>query len=344
MAPQLSLVSASLATVGVESFLYGIFFLLSIFSCYLHILRQSSTSPKQSTPHTPFMYAWTVIFASVTAHWILTWIRLFDAFVNFNGGTMPLAYYADLRRITEVVKTGFLVSTVVTCDAIVVSAPAGTTIYRLWVVWNYNKLIVAFPLCSLAGLLVCGVGITYQFSVFLPGADVFTSVAGKWIASNLSFTICTNVYSTTFIAWRIWQINSSSRNLGVAKLNFVLATIIESATIYTSWAVLFLATYLSKNNIQFFAVDTLPVVAGISFMLIMTRVGLGWAQKASAFPFTSVHGSRQRLEANRSGAVPLSNLGLRGPPVTVAISKTVKRDEEDFPSSDSYGESYLFGK
>ncbi|KAF9558816.1 hypothetical protein CPC08DRAFT_667036 [Agrocybe pediades] len=334
MAPELSLVSVSLATVGIESFFYGIFFILTTFSVYLLIIRQKTTSSRHSIFRVPFFYASVGIFLSVTAHWILTWIRLFDAFIHFNDGTTPVLYYADLRRITEVVKTGFLIATLVMCDAMV--------IYRLWVVWNYNKLVVIFPLCTLAGLIVCGIGITYQFSVFPLGADVFTSIAGRWITSDITFTICTNIYSSTFIAWRIWRINRSSRKFGVATLNSVLVTVVESAAVYTSWAIMFFATYLSKSNMQFFTIDTFPAIAGISFMLIMTRVGLGWAQKASGFTSGSV-GRSTGVETNQSGAIALGNLGSR--PLAVNISKTVNQDDGAYRvTPGGYGGEYTFKK
>ena len=50
-------------------------------------------------------------------------MRLFDAFVNFQGGAEPIIAFADLSRLTEVVKTAFLVATVLISDAMIVSLP-----------------------------------------------------------------------------------------------------------------------------------------------------------------------------------------------------------------------------
>lgn len=51
----------------------------------------------------------------------MTCIRAFDAFVNFQNGTQPLEFYGNLKDITEVVKTGWLMASLVIGDALVVS-------------------------------------------------------------------------------------------------------------------------------------------------------------------------------------------------------------------------------
>ncbi|KAF4612669.1 hypothetical protein D9613_011881 [Agrocybe pediades] len=328
MADGISLIAASLATVGIESFLYGVFFLLSILSVYLLVWRQKSASPRKKVVSEPLFIATCAMFTTVTAHWIITFIRLFDAFINFNGGQTPILYYGDLRRTTEVMKTAFLVATLVISDAVV--------IYRLWVVWNYNKTIVIFPLSTLVGLMVCGSGITYQFSIFPLGNDVFTSVAGRWITSSTVLSMCTNIYSTGLISWRIWQINAASRHTrGRSSLNSVLAIIVESAAIYTTWAVFFFATYLAETNLQFFTIDAFPEMAGIAFMLIITRVGLGWAQKAVA----PLSGSVSRVQDSQSSGTQQDSIALR--PLAINIAKTVDRTDEYHVGPKAFDPEYM---
>ena len=90
-------------------------------------------------------------------------MRLFDAFVNFQGGAEPIIAFADLSRLTEVVKTAFLVATVLISYAMIVSLPfqsacpqsptISSQIYRLYIVWSYNKFIIIFPLMTWCGLI-----------------------------------------------------------------------------------------------------------------------------------------------------------------------------------------------
>jgi len=200
-------------------------------------------------------------------------------------------------------------------------------IYRLWVIWNYNTYIVLFPICTLVGLTVCGIGITYQFTQYRPGENVFLSEAGRWITSDCIFTLCTNVYSSVLIAWRIWSINVKSREFGGASLNSVLGTVVESAAIYTSWTIFFFASYRSKSNLQFIVVDTWPAMSGIAFTLINVRVGLGWAQNSqlSVSQDRSIGQIASRLgEVRPSAGAEAYNMR----PLAVNISQVIDKDSD----------------
>ncbi|KAF8993888.1 hypothetical protein BDQ17DRAFT_1392511 [Cyathus striatus] len=246
------LVSVNLATVCIESFLYGIFVVLFVASLYIHVYRSGLSQQKAASTSFPL---------GLSPHWICTFIRLFQAFITYNGGKTPLLFYADLSQLTEIVKTGFLVASIILGDAMI--------IYRLWVVWNYNKYVIIFPICTLLGLTVCGIGITYQFTQYTPGEDVFRTDAGRWVTSDF------------LIAWRIYSVDKASKKVGAQNLTSVLAIVVESAAIYTSWTIFFFATYQSKSNLQFTAADGWSAMSGIAFMLINVRVGLGWARRAT---------------------------------------------------------------
>lgn len=189
MDANIPLVSANLATAIIESFLYGIFFILATTSLYLLVSRRQKPISRmgrgdRSIFLTPMFLASICLFILITAvsvsaailiehlrnidvrdsqHWAFTATRLFQAFVNYNGGTMPLAFYADLSQITEVVKTGFLMACLIICDAMIVSGLAlylvifpqqwSFKIYRLWIIWNHRTLVIIFPICTLLGLV-----------------------------------------------------------------------------------------------------------------------------------------------------------------------------------------------
>lgn len=67
---EIPLVSISLATICIESFLYGIFFTLFLFSIYLLVVRHNSTVSNRSSVSillNPFFFASLCIFVTVTA-------------------------------------------------------------------------------------------------------------------------------------------------------------------------------------------------------------------------------------------------------------------------------------
>ncbi|EPT05573.1 hypothetical protein FOMPIDRAFT_1110757 [Fomitopsis schrenkii] len=325
MVAELSIISVNLATVCMESFLYGIFFILWSTSTYLFLLRDQQTSQVgtavNSRPmwRTPMFMAGCLVCISVTGHWILTVVRLFDAFVNFKGGAEPIIAFADLSRSTEVVKTAFLVITVLTSDAMI--------IYRLYIVWSYNRFIIIFPLMTWCGLIACGTGVCWQFAIYTLGEDVFETSAGRWITSDCVFTFTTNIYCSVLIAIRVWRTRIKTQAHGGANIMGALAIIIESAALQSSWNLIFFVTYQVKSNIQFTTCDLWVPICGISLTLINLRVGLGWAQRAHQ----SVSSGVPRATALSQARSFTSNMdqGFAMRPLAVNITRVVNQ-EDDF--------------
>ncbi|CCM06131.1 uncharacterized protein FIBRA_08381 [Fibroporia radiculosa] len=314
---QVALVPVNIATVCIESFFYGIFFVLSTVSLYLLVKRYwelggrlSSSQPW--TPTMTFIVANVAIFLSTTIHWILVVIRIFMAFVTYPQG--PLLFYADIAQLSEVVLSGALIFTLLATDAMM--------IYRMWIIWGYSKHVVIIPLCTFMGLLVCGIAVLYQETRFHMGQNIFITDLDRWLTSDAVFTLCTNLYCTTMIAWRIWRIRRISTQIEGHRNNnlmSVLAIIVESSAIYTVWAIFFLVTYEAGSNLQFLPNETICIVSGISFMLINVRVGMGWEQKApqaistfAAAPFTS----------------KILNPSVTVQPTTVYISQAIECDDD----------------
>lgn len=314
----LTLITASLATVAVESMLYGVFLVLAASSMYLHLGRIASQQSNSFGSGSVWAYFTPVILGSlcviltVTGHWILTVTRLFDAFVNFLDGQEPLLYYSDLSLTTEVVKTAFLIATLIISDILF--------IYRLWTVWGHNYYIIIVPCCTVLGLCVAGPGVVYELTQ-LGTSTVFVARLSRWISADYAFTFVTNVYSSTGIAWRVWRARQHTGSAyGGGNLMHVLATIVESAAIYTSYTIFFFAAYQSDSLIQYPAIDTLCPIAGIAFMMINVRVGLGWAQRAHPSMTSSGITSRP------GGRTAQQSYAMR--PVAVDISQVVHKEDD----------------
>ncbi|KAK7013796.1 hypothetical protein R3P38DRAFT_3575107 [Favolaschia claudopus] len=274
MPRETQLVPVSLATVALESCFYGGFLVLAIMSMCLLVRRRAKWL-------SPTFLGAIGMCITITAHWIISVDRSFQAFLLFENGTSPLKFYGDLSQITEVVKSAFCLTTLIIGDTII--------IHRLWIIWDKRLIIAIFPMLSLLGLVVCSVGITYQFTRDKTGQSVFLSDASRWITSDAVFTICTNIYSTAFISWRMWKVGRGMQPIGGIRIQArsvsnklsVLALIVESAAIYTTWSIFFFATYRSNSNLQFITIDCLPAMTGIACMLIHVRIGLGWAHQGS---------------------------------------------------------------
>ena len=115
---------------------------------------------------------------------------------------------------------------------------------------------------------VTGVGVIISFSKVSPEAQVFSLT--RWIAAFYATTLATNVictctssyWDTTFfvdftysamIAFRIWSVDRDGGKYRETKstLKPVLAIIIESGAIYSTFLTILLAVYLSHNWVSF---------------------------------------------------------------------------------------------
>ncbi|KAJ7435468.1 hypothetical protein B0H11DRAFT_675888 [Mycena galericulata] len=304
-------VSTALATVVIETFFYGIFIVLLIISMYLLFTVQSKGLRRErSVWLSPILCGGCALFVALTGHWILTIDRLFLAFVIVsNPGAIPDPdkFYGDFSQPTQVVQSGFLLTSLAIVDGLFVQR-----LYAVWAQHRYVRCVMIFPFFTLLGLLVSAVGVMYDFSQFKEGDDVHL-LANGWIAADCAFTFCTNIYCTggsvqlsspctvadihlALIAWRLWSVQSVLKSSGGRTLMSVLAIIIESAALSATWAIFFIITYISYSNLRFL-IDVTPAIVGTTNMLIYVRVGLGWAHApGSSAPSTSIQFSKSNAD------------------------------------------------
>lgn len=269
MALEILLPGVYLASIAVESLLFGIFVVLSFTSLYLLFAREKlSDRPRNSkfaALTTPLIFANVLISATVTSHWVMSIVRVFQAFVREREQGSANDYYGDRSRGEFLGSLSLAICTLIVGDCVM--------IYRLRTVFNYNRSTTVFPVCCLFGFIACGIGTVFQFSDLSPGNGVFLASIGT------VFTFVTNVFCSTFIAWKIYHVNKAASNYSGQSLSSITGIIVESAALYTSWTIMFMAAYLAGSNLAFLFIDTLPAITAISFMLINVRIGLGWAQK-----------------------------------------------------------------
>ncbi|KAF7353848.1 hypothetical protein MVEN_01070400 [Mycena venus] len=265
-------IPSALATVVIETFFYGIYIVLFITSVYLLFTVQSRGLRRGSSIFlSPILCGGSVLFIAVTGHWVLTIDRLFLAFANVESGANPLLFYGDFSQVTQIAQSSFLLASLAIVDALFV--------HRLWTVWRHNPAVMVFPTLTLLGLVVSAVGVMYDFSQFKPG-DSVDELANGWIIADCAFTVLTNIYCTSFIAWRLWRVQSILKPVGGRTLLSVLAIIVESAALSAAWAIFFILTYVVRSNLRFL-VDVTPAIVGTTNMLIYVRVGMGWAHSPS---------------------------------------------------------------
>ncbi|KAJ7486901.1 hypothetical protein FB451DRAFT_1127158 [Mycena latifolia] len=264
-------VSSVLAAVALESFFFGIYLIVTTTAVFLLLKRRGESEMGGSRPthrRLAVLFGICALFLIVAVHWVTTIYRFFFAFVYFaaDGGN-PMVFYSDWAQPTEVLQTGLLMAALATMDALIV--------HRLWIIWEYNKTVMILPLSTLLGLLISGVGVTYEFAKYIPNDDTWAIVADHWIITDCVFTLFTNVYCTGFMAYRIWKTDRIIAPLGGPSIMSVLRIVVESAALVAIWGIFFIAAYSAQSNLRFL-VDITPSVVGALNMLVYMRTGLGW--------------------------------------------------------------------
>ncbi|KAJ6601971.1 hypothetical protein DFH09DRAFT_1270810 [Mycena vulgaris] len=136
------LLSVHLAVAVLESFLYGIYVLLSLFIVTRHRESLKSVSPVVGSRWlSPVALATLSLFVMVTVsvqHWVLTVVRLFLAFTDWEDGPGPRIFYSDLSHRTEVLKHALLTASIYPSS---------------WVLWECRTRIIVLPAITLMGLV-----------------------------------------------------------------------------------------------------------------------------------------------------------------------------------------------
>ncbi|KAJ7189445.1 hypothetical protein GGX14DRAFT_485004 [Mycena pura] len=291
----LSFLAMNMVVVVVESIFYGVFLVLFLVSLYLRISRYAASQSEGSgcDGHQlwwhPVAISTTAIFLACTAHYILTVLRFFNAFI---GSRSALRYYADLSNPTAHASTALTYVTMWIGDAVI--------IHRLWVIWNRNLLVIALPCVSLLGLIACSIA---SLSALLHEAE--NTIVINWI-----FITITNVYCTAFIGWRIWTARRDSQEYGAQLPLTVLVVIIESAAILVVWTIFYASLHATVCEMTALATGVTPPIVGLANMLIYIRIGLGYPHHSPSIDAGVLTSHLSML--NESVSIP------RAPPITIS--------------------------
>ncbi|KAF8213833.1 hypothetical protein K438DRAFT_1802330 [Mycena galopus ATCC 62051] len=279
--------SASFFGTVIGSFLYGVFFVLTVLSNGLHIRRTSRDYQHASRRavmrgalRKPMIMASFMMFLVVTMYWALDMV---DTAYGLLESDDPQLYFLAPIRPRAVLGFGFFIASLVICDTMLV--------YRLWIIWNKSTMAVIFPFITLLGLLACGIGLTYRIAIIPLGESVFSNQVHRWEATETVFNLLMNVYSTTLIAYRIHIVHSDpdvARLHGRHDLKSIIAILVESFALLSGWIVFGAILYATKSPVDAFFRATMGTVSGISFMLINVRVALGWGQTHRFAPGSSI--------------------------------------------------------
>ncbi|KAJ7093752.1 hypothetical protein C8R44DRAFT_815079 [Mycena epipterygia] len=267
----IGILPANLAGIVLESCLYGTFLLLFISNVYFLAARGDSRTTRRNFTSLMFLGA-AGLSLVITVHWVIVIYQAFFAFTSLDNEAAETTFYLDATHWTEIMKQTLLLISILMGDSFV--------IYRLWIFWGRNRYIVILPIGNLIAVFVLGT--LYVVSMWEPqlgGATTYTQPT-FWVGASFGLSFLTTIYGTGLIAFRI--VRTRTRTVLESPLMTLLAILVESAALQTFWLTFVAIADFAGSYAGLIASDTLPVVIGISNLLIHARVGLGWSQSSTS--------------------------------------------------------------
>ncbi|GJJ11183.1 hypothetical protein Clacol_005415 [Clathrus columnatus] len=188
------------------------------------------------------------------------WSRITDAFIDLQSSLAKnpnaiLDYFEDLAHWKEVFRSAVYLLLTAVAD----------TLFRLKIIIQATtNLLLSSPLYCFA-----------QVSLFTP-------ILAKWARAFFTISLGQNILTTFLIIFRIIRASNGVAGLKNHSLWPVVAILLESGTIYSSALFVLLITYVSGSYAQYIAIDMLVPIIGITFNLIIVRVGLGISHNPTA--------------------------------------------------------------
>ncbi|EJT98454.1 hypothetical protein DACRYDRAFT_24505 [Dacryopinax primogenitus] len=285
------------------AFFYGIFFTLFCLAVYVLAYPQNGRRV-----NIPFLISTALFFCLITLYFIVRWMRAYVAFIT-SAQAQAGGAILFLEQVSEwhvAVSTSLWAVTGALADLML--------IYRLWLVWDRSYYVVILPLIMCLGSLVTVFAVVYEVS----HAELTTAYATaitNWAYSFLSLGLAQNFLVTGLIVLKIWKINMGVRGhtSTVASLWPVIAVLMESGALYSSCVMITLITYVTQNNGSAVMTDIIVPIIGITFMLIIVRVGLGFTKsRSNAMTSGQNYPSRSNAAGVMSSRRPQPNQSSNG--------------------------------
>ncbi|KAL1760046.1 hypothetical protein FB107DRAFT_270440 [Schizophyllum commune] len=161
--------------LSIQSLLFGTYLTLALAMFYLLRHRRAGWASTSTTRHPTkgrLLVGLCILTTTLTGHWISLVIRSFQAFIYWHGGQQASMYYVESAGSIGIVRFAFHGANGLISDAFVIS--------RFFIIWDYSKPMVVFPLVCLAGFSVTAIGTTYAYGVFDPSLPETLTSLHHW--------------------------------------------------------------------------------------------------------------------------------------------------------------------
>ncbi|KAJ7923418.1 hypothetical protein B0H13DRAFT_2316368 [Mycena leptocephala] len=265
--PDITILPANLATLIIESFLYGLLLLLFISTLYFLATQRTLAGTTHSAKHhftSLVFFGVTALFLVVTVHWSIVIYQASLAFIHLGTAATEHAFYADLSQRSEVVKKILFFVAIMLGDALVAHVSPVDNMGEKPARCRFPDIGPVTCMDALIDLAKWDPELDGSLRQEVKSLGVIVFV--------LSFL--TNFYSTGCIIFRICRV-TKMKSASESRLMWFLSILVESAALQTFWLTFLAMTVFLMSEMQFIAQDNFPAILAISNTLIHARVGLG---------------------------------------------------------------------
>ncbi|KAH6899457.1 hypothetical protein BKA70DRAFT_1115407 [Coprinopsis sp. MPI-PUGE-AT-0042] len=281
------------------------------------------------------------MIASGSRHWKARWVMYYTialfvaATIGFAGNTLFVQMtYIDYRNIPggpnmfTLTYFGHPVNMVANCAYVFISWIAdGLLLYRFAVICKFTVLSMALP--AAVYLSIIAMSISLLVATALPGAGFWQTQAVRFGVAYWGLSVALNVGITLAIAVRVLLMRSKHKAIFkdhyTSPYTSVAAMLIESASLYAVWALLFIILYGKGSYVQNYILPSLGQVQSIASLLIIFRVSQGSAwDRSTASRLTTI------ATSNNKGSIGKDIKGSSGSLVTRVTSDEDKVAAHDF--------------
>ncbi|KAG2344145.1 hypothetical protein BDR05DRAFT_989358 [Suillus weaverae] len=215
-----------------------------------------------------------------TAHNILSLFLSLQAFTNPAIISVPDGTIIYLSKNTPLTKTmgGLFLLNVLALNLLL--------IWRLYVVWNRNRILAFIMLILETGHLATGVA---NWAVLTTG-HTFSNAALALGKTGCALDLALTISVTSGIAYRLWRAGRDVSALtGYNSYKAAIYTVIESGAIYTSSIVVLCALYQSGNAAFSAAINVATQIATLTPLFLIASVSFGLMHKDSTYSEASTN-------------------------------------------------------
>jgi len=250
----ISLARAALVSIVIQTLFFGVYVALFLFTQHIIFTDDRGSFNRLLWCASVLLFLISIAHISIDAE------RLQLAFLD--NASARDEFLGSLSEVTYLAKSAVYMVQTYIGDACI--------IYRTYMLYGKNILVVALPAVLLVMVMVTGSGLLWSFAHATSGTTPFEFA--EWAVPYVGGTLLTNLICTILIISRIWRMAP----LSMIKRDVVRFTpvvvLLESGAVYTASIAILTALCSTSSNAYTIILDLLCPIIGITFSAIILRV------------------------------------------------------------------------